>query len=303
MSLTSPHFSIYIANFEFERAFSYNSYSFVSSIENRNSINRPNHIFQSTLNMNSTIGKYGESIPTGASPLNGKDNILRQSGDEMFETPQRCNENERCESRNPTGIEGSPQFTPPRREVDDEEARARERARREEEESLELARQLMAEEAMASYAQSINYLQNNQDQFSEEDLAALQAIMDEEQHQHELEVNAEAEEALDDHEENGDAYEFMLRLGERIGDVKTERWEQVAQQRISCLPLVRFDPESLDAKTDVNDCDVKCLVCQEEYCKHEEMRKLPCGHCFHKDCVDQWLLSKDFCPYCRTTIN
>ena len=156
---------------------------------------------------------------------------------------------------------------------------------------------------MASYAQSVNYLQNNQDQFSEEDLAALQAIMDEEQHQHELEVNAEAEEALDDQEENGDAYEFMLRLGERIGDVKTERWEQVAQQRISCLPLVRFDPESLDAKTDVNDCDVKCLVCQEEHCKHEEMRKLPCGHCFHKDCVDQWLLSKDFCPYCRPTIN
>ena len=256
--------------------------------------------------MNSTIGKYGGS---DATPLNGKKKNTKQSemtiapdhGDTLYETPPRCNENEICESRNPIGIEGSPQFTPPRQEVNNDEMRARERARREEEESLELARALMAEEAMASYAQSWDYLRSNQDEFSEEDLAALQAVMDEEQNQHEMELNAEAEEALDD-EDNGDSYEFMLRLGERIGDVKTERWEQVAQQKIDCLPLVRFDPEVVRRKTDVNDCDVKCLVCQEDYCKGDEMRKLPCGHCFHKDCVDQWLLSKDFCPYCRTTI-
>eukprot|EP00531_Pseudo-nitzschia_arenysensis_P008564 CAMPEP_0116120504 /NCGR_PEP_ID=MMETSP0329-20121206/3208_1 /TAXON_ID=697910 /ORGANISM="Pseudo-nitzschia arenysensis, Strain B593" /LENGTH=249 /DNA_ID=CAMNT_0003614273 /DNA_START=101 /DNA_END=850 /DNA_ORIENTATION=+ len=249
--------------------------------------------------MNSTIGKYGESIPTGASPLNGKsmDNI----GETLFETPPRCKD-ENNESRNPTVMEeSSTHVTPPRREVDEEELR-RERLRREEEESLELARALMAEEAMASYSQSMDYLQNNQDQFSEEDLAALQAVMDEEQAQHELEVNAEAEEALDD-EEGGDAYEFMLRLGERIGDVKTERWEQVAQLKINCLPLVQFDAEKVKCKTDLNDCDVKCLVCQEDYCKGEELRKLPCGHYFHKDCVDQWLLSKDFCPYCRTSIH
>eukprot|EP00533_Pseudo-nitzschia_delicatissima_P004659 CAMPEP_0116096004 /NCGR_PEP_ID=MMETSP0327-20121206/9962_1 /TAXON_ID=44447 /ORGANISM="Pseudo-nitzschia delicatissima, Strain B596" /LENGTH=248 /DNA_ID=CAMNT_0003587703 /DNA_START=35 /DNA_END=781 /DNA_ORIENTATION=+ len=248
--------------------------------------------------MNSTIGKYGESIPTDASPLNGKN----KGETPLFETPPRCDD-EGCESRNPTGIEGSPQFTPPqRRQVDEEELR-RERQRREEEESLELARALMAEEAMAAYAQSVDYLQNNQDQFSEEDLAALQAVMDEEQAQHELEVNAEAEEALDD-EDNGDSYEFMLRLGERIGDVKTERWEQVAQQKINCLPLVKFDPETVEkTDCDLNDCDVKCLVCQEDYCKGDEMRKLPCNHYFHKDCVDQWLLSKDFCPYCRTTIH
>lgn len=183
----------------------------------------------------------------------------------------------------------------------EEEISAEERARREEEESLELARALMAEEAMASYAQSLDYLQNNRDQFSEEDLAALQAAMDEEQAQHEVELNAEAEEALDG-DGNGDSYEFMLRLGERIGDVKTERWTQVAKQKIENIPIVQFDPEKVHNTKDTNDCDTKCLVCQEEYCKGEDLRKLPCGHCFHKECVDQWLLSKDFCPYCRTTL-
>merc|ERR1712115_528344 len=111
---------------------------------------------------------------------------------------------------------------------------------------------------MASYAQSLDYLHNNQDQFSEEDLAALQAVMDEDQYQHEVEMNAEIEEALDDNE-NGDAYEFMLRLGEHIGDVKTERWAQVAQQKIDKLAIVKFDPASLTTKKDINDCDVKCL--------------------------------------------
>jgi hypothetical protein len=229
--------------------------------------------------------------------------IAQNRRERLFETPPRYDENEGIESRNPPGIiEASAQFTPPRHQVDEDEIRANERARREEEESLELARALMAEEAMASYAQSMDYLQNNQDQFSEEDLAALQAAMDEEQNQHAVEINAEVEEALDD-DDNGDSYEFMLRLGERIGDVKTERWTQVAQQKIDILPIVEFDPKKLCMKNDVNDCDVKCLVCQEDYCKGEHMRKLPCGHCFHKECVDQWLLSKDFCPYCRTTLD
>jgi len=227
--------------------------------------------------------------------------ITQNHRETMFETPPRCNGEGRCESRNPTSIEPNVQFIP-QRQADEDEIRAKERAQREEEESLELARALMAEEAMASYAQSVDYLRNNNDQFSEEDLAALQAVMDEEQYQHEVEINADAEEALDD-DENGDSYEFMLRLGDRIGDVKTERWAQVAQQRIDRLIIVKFDPERVSKKKDINDCDVKCLVCQEEYCKGEYMRQLPCGHCFHKTCVDQWLLSKDFCPYCRTTLD
>ena len=223
----------------------------------------------------------------------------------VFETPARYSEIREDEARDPTVNGTSAQFSPPRQGGEDEitaQQRAQQRAQREEEESIELARALMAEEAMASYAQSMDYLSNNQDQFSEEDLAALQAAMDDEQHQHEVELNADAEEAIDD-DDNGDSYEFMLRLGERIGDVKSERWAQVAQQKIDDLPIVQFDPEKVRNEKDVNDCDVKCLVCQEEYCKGEHMRELPCGHCFHKECVDQWLLSKDVCPYCRTTLD
>lgn len=173
---------------------------------------------------------------------------------------------------------------------------AAERARREEEESISLAQQLMAEEAMASYAAlSIDFLRHNRDQFSAEDLAALQAAMDEDQEEPE-----EGDNGTDG--DGGMSYELMLRLGEQVGDVKTERWTQVARGKIDALPLFRFDPETVRGK-DVNDCDVKCLVCQQQYEKGELLRKLPCGHCFHAEsCVDQWLLTKDFCPYCRDPI-
>lgn len=256
--------------------------------------------------MDSTFGKYGESTPT-INAENGENNmehskmLAQNHGEPIFETPPRCGGQDENESYNTGGIDISSQLHSGR-QADEDEIRAKQRAQREEEESLELARALMAEEAMASYVQSMDYLRNNQDQFSEEDLAALQAVMDEDQHQHEVEINADAEEALDD-EDNGDAYEFMLQLGERIGDVKSERWAQVAQQKIDELLTVEYNPEKIRSKKDLNDCDVKCLVCQEEYCKGETMRQLPCGHCFHKECVDQWLLSKDFCPYCRTTLD
>jgi hypothetical protein len=168
-----------------------------------------------------------------------------------------------------------------------------ERRRREEEESIELARALMAEEAMAvSYHMSHDYLRYNRDQFSEEDFAALQAAMEEEEEEQVVEG---------DQEDGGMSYELMLRLGEQMGDVKSERWSRVAREKIACLPTFKYDPSKTIDK-DENDCEVKCMVCQFSYETKESLRRLPCGHCFHTECVDQWLMAKDFCPYCRQAI-
>ena len=32
-----------------------------------------------------------------------------------------------------------------------------------------------------------------------------------------------------------------------------------------------------------------CSICAEDYFEGDELRKLPCGHIFHKACVDPWL--------------
>ncbi|KAG8088537.1 hypothetical protein GUJ93_ZPchr0010g10878 [Zizania palustris] len=43
-----------------------------------------------------------------------------------------------------------------------------------------------------------------------------------------------------------------------------------------------------------------CCVCISRFCDGEEVRRLPCGHAFHRDCVDRWLaLCRRTCPLCR----
>lgn len=42
-----------------------------------------------------------------------------------------------------------------------------------------------------------------------------------------------------------------------------------------------------------------CAVCLEEFCGGETIRELPCQHCFHVYCVDDWLIEKQKCPLCK----
>jgi hypothetical protein len=179
-------------------------------------------------------------------------------------------------------------------EEDEEEDTEEERIQREIEESEALARQMMAEEAMATYHMSIENLRDNANHFSEEDLAALQAAMAEE--------DPEEDEAGESDISHEMSYDAMLRLGDRIGDVKEERWATVAQNEIEKIPTLLFEPSMAEGK-DENHTEVKCLICQENYEEGEELRCLPnCQHCFHKDCVDKWLSTKDTCAFCRKSI-
>lgn len=155
----------------------------------------------------------------------------------------------------------------------------------------------IAEEAMASYAMSTEYLRENAGQFSSEDLAALQAAMAEE------DPDAENEEAEVDAEiEEGEmSYDALLRLGERIGDVKEERWAMVARGKINQLPTLKWTSSMAEGK-EANHTEVKCQVCQENYEEADVLRRLPCQCCFHRDCVDTWLETKDTCALCRKSI-
>jgi len=47
-----------------------------------------------------------------------------------------------------------------------------------------------------------------------------------------------------------------------------------------------------------------CAVCLEEFAIGDQLRGMPCGHVFHMECVDKWLLScaahrRFSCPSCR----
>ncbi|KAH0726630.1 hypothetical protein KY284_002495 [Solanum tuberosum] len=45
-----------------------------------------------------------------------------------------------------------------------------------------------------------------------------------------------------------------------------------------------------------------CAICLCEYCVKDSVRCIPeCNHCFHADCVDEWLQKSGSCPICRSS--
>ncbi|XP_037092940.1 E3 ubiquitin-protein ligase RNF165-like [Pollicipes pollicipes] len=46
----------------------------------------------------------------------------------------------------------------------------------------------------------------------------------------------------------------------------------------------------------------KCTICLSEFEDGECVRRLPCMHLYHIDCVDQWLATSRRCPICRVDI-
>jgi Ring finger domain len=177
------------------------------------------------------------------------------------------------------------------------------RRQREEQQSLELAQMLMAEESMAAYDNHFAQIQANSEFLTEDERAALEAAMAEERREFEIAAVAEELEQELDYEDGNLSYDTLLRLGEHLGDVKEERWKFNASRYIEQLATFRFCASNgPNEEGSRNDSETKCLVCQCEYEDGEDLKRLPCSHCFHSACVDQWLQTKDWCPYCRHSI-
>lgn len=70
---------------------------------------------------------------------------------------------------------------------------------------------------------------------------------------------------------------------------------------IKSIETVDFDP-SLFASEDVADDarpDAHCCICTEAFCKSAEIKRTPCNHYFHEECLGKWLKVQVTCPICR----
>ncbi|WJX25645.1 RING-type E3 ubiquitin transferase [Trifolium repens] len=92
------------------------------------------------------------------------------------------------------------------------------------------------------------------------------------------------------------SYEQLLELGERIGYVKTGLKEDEMKHSIKKMKFL------ISKDTLKHQIDKKCTICQEEYELDDELGRLKCKHCYHFQCIKQWLVLKNFCPVCKQEV-
>lgn len=106
------------------------------------------------------------------------------------------------------------------------------------------------------------------------------------------------------------SYEELLALGDRIGHV---RRDPPSAEDLKKLPTWKVLPECdcLESNGSVpkfnetkevtaGSCD--CVICREKFTGGQEVKRLPCSHKYHAECIDTWLTSDmhqaRLCPVC-----
>lgn len=85
-------------------------------------------------------------------------------------------------------------------------------------------------------------------------------------------------------------------ITELLGQLENTGPPPAEKEMISSLPTVCISQEHTD-------CRLECPVCREEYSSGESVRKLPCLHLFHSECIVPWLELHDTCPVCRKSLD
>lgn len=85
-------------------------------------------------------------------------------------------------------------------------------------------------------------------------------------------------------------------ISELLGQFESTGPPPAEKEMISTLPTVNITKDQTDSQ-------LECSVCKEEFGLDESVRKLPCLHFFHSECIVPWLELHDTCPICRKSLN
>lgn len=87
---------------------------------------------------------------------------------------------------------------------------------------------------------------------------------------------------------NENDYEMLLQLDESVKN------KGASKTLIESIPSTNL--EKLENP-------LTCCICLVDLEEGNEVRKLPCSHLFHKDCIDQWLIVNKTCPIDKKPID
>uniref|UniRef100_A0A453PUG6 RING-type domain-containing protein n=1 Tax=Aegilops tauschii subsp. strangulata TaxID=200361 RepID=A0A453PUG6_AEGTS len=82
----------------------------------------------------------------------------------------------------------------------------------------------------------------------------------------------------------------------------TNNTRGATSESINTLPTYKFKTKKRRHGSGNEAEGQVCCICLAKYAHNEELRELPCTHCFHKECVDKWLKINALCPLCKAEI-
>jgi len=91
--------------------------------------------------------------------------------------------------------------------------------------------------------------------------------------------------------------EELLRMEEQLNGLNNGGNIGANQEHINARTL------SYKYEKRTNLADEKCTICLCEFDHDDDVRRLPCMHLFHIECVDRWLTQSKRCPICRIDID
>ena len=50
--------------------------------------------------------------------------------------------------------------------------------------------------------------------------------------------------------------------------------------------------------------EVECIICRDMlHGTEQKVCFLPCAHCYHEECVKEWIKYKPHCPFCKAKVS
>lgn len=91
------------------------------------------------------------------------------------------------------------------------------------------------------------------------------------------------------------SYEQLMRLQDTVGMVS----KGASEDSINALTKLTVAEARRDCSVVLGD---QCSICRMEFESDDVLRRLPCCHAEHADCLDQWLQINRCCPLCQTEV-
>lgn len=76
-----------------------------------------------------------------------------------------------------------------------------------------------------------------------------------------------------------------------------QRGAGLNEEQINNIPIEKY----LIPLTGIDEPET-CSICIDEFKQEQDLRRLPCRHRFHKNCVDEWLKISSTCPNCKAEL-